>query len=67
MSLHYYYKMLQQNSKTKLGSKEFFLQCLHMSLSIMSLIICIGISPSVRIASLFGSGLMKNRVGRPRT
>lgn len=40
---------------------------LHKSLSIISLIICIGISPSVRIASLFGSGLIKNSVGKPRT
>lgn len=33
----------------------------------MSLIICIGMSPSVRIASLLGSGLTNNSVGRPRT
>ena len=39
----------------------------HISLSMMSLIICIGMSPSVRIASLFGSGLIKNTVGNPRT
>ena len=39
----------------------------HISLSMMSLIICIGISPSVRIASLFGSGLIKNNVGSPLT
>lgn len=39
----------------------------HISLSIISRIICIGISPSVRIASLFGSGLINNSVGNPRT
>lgn len=33
----------------------------------MSRIICIGMSPSVLIASLFGSGLMKYNVGSPRT
>lgn len=40
---------------------------LHMSLSMISRIICIGMSPSVLIASLFGSGLMKYTVGNPRT
>lgn len=39
----------------------------HISLSIMSRIICIGMSPSVLIASLFGSGLIKYNVGSPRT
>lgn len=39
----------------------------HISLSIMFLIISGGTSPSVLIASLFGSGLKKYKVGRPRT
>lgn len=40
---------------------------LHISLSSISRIICMGMSPSVLIAPLVGSGLMKYNVGNPRT
>ena len=39
----------------------------YISLSSISRIICIGMSPSVLIASFFGSGLMKYNVGNPLT
>lgn len=39
----------------------------YISLSMMFLIISDGTSPSVRMASLFGSGLIKYSVGSPRT
>ena len=42
-------------------------RCPHISLSMMFLIISDGTSPSVRIAFLFGSGLIKYSVGSPRT
>ena len=74
--LHFLMKLddvLTASSKSQINyfnpkaRKCFFGTRLHMSLSMISRIICNGISPSVLIASLLGSGLMKNNVGKPRT
>lgn len=56
---------LYSQSINKLGSKMDRL--VHISLSMISRIVCIGISPSALIASLFGSGGIKYTVGSPLT
>lgn len=49
------------------ASTKSVLDSIHISLSMISRIICNGMSPSVRMASLLGSGLIKSNVGNPRT